>query len=74
MSMLLTPEELEEITGKKRRGAQKNVLHALGVKYKERPDGTLAVLKSHAEHVLGGRPAAERTIEPNWGALAPTAQ
>ena len=52
--LTLTPEELRDITGKRRSDAQERVLGCLGVYYRRRPDGTLAVLRSAAEAALGG--------------------
>lgn len=48
MSAVLTPQELEEFTLKSTPGRQKRVLDFLGVRYRERPDGTLIVLRIHA--------------------------
>lgn len=48
MSAILTPQELEEFTLKPTSKRQKRVLDFLGVKYRERPDGTLIVLRIHA--------------------------
>lgn len=71
--MFLTPEEIAELTGKQRRGAQRAVLNALGIQHKERPDGSLLVAREHVLQQFGA--AAEgvklkKEKEPNWGALA----
>ncbi|MFN8758693.1 MAG: DUF4224 domain-containing protein [Tagaea sp.] len=42
----LDDDELYRLTRKKRRSAQIRVLLALGVPYKQRPDGSLVVFKS----------------------------
>lgn len=52
--LCLTPAELIEITGKRRAGAQAEVLNALGITHKIRPDNTVLVSRAHLEHVLGG--------------------
>ena len=51
--MFLTDEELLELTARQRCNAQARALAAMGINYKPRPDGSLAVLKSHVEEVLG---------------------
>ena len=51
--MLLTPDDLAELTGKRRASAQREVLAAMGIAYRIRPDGTLAVLRVVAELALG---------------------
>lgn len=70
--MFLTDEELISLTQKKRRATQSKVLNALGITHKMRPDGSLVVLRSHVEKVLGGGvpQATPPEPEPNWGALS----
>lgn len=51
--MLLTPDDLAELTGKRRSASQREVLAAMGIAYRIRPDGTLAVLRVVAELALG---------------------
>lgn len=48
MSAVLTPQELEEFTLETTSGRQKRVLDHLGIFYRERPKGTLIVLRIHA--------------------------
>lgn len=53
--MILTPAELEQLTGKsaraqKRYGSQALVLDALGIPYTKRPDGTLIVFRRHVDN------------------------
>jgi hypothetical protein len=55
--MLLTAEELHELTLKRRGTSQAEVLRALGIAYRIRPDGSLAVLRVVAEIALGGQNA-----------------
>lgn len=49
--MLLTPSEIEELTGKSRPGWQARVLDGMDppIPYRRRPDGTLVVLRIHVE-------------------------
>lgn len=68
--MMLTAEELSDLTGRSRRDAQIRVLRFMGVEHRVRPDGTLAVLKSHVEQVLGGHVRYKlKDPEPNWSAI-----
>jgi hypothetical protein len=66
--MILTPEELAALTGKVRRDAQVRALRFMGIDHKVRPDGTVAVLRSHAEKVLGGeQPSGKvKRTEPDF--------
>ncbi len=41
----------------------------MGIEHKRRPDGSIVVLRSHLEAVMGG-PARQQDIpEPDWEAL-----
>lgn len=71
-AVFLDTEELEELTNKQRYTAQRKVLNALGITHKTRPDGSLLVLRSHVEKLLGGdveSKKAKKAKEPNWGAM-----
>lgn len=74
--MILTDAELEALTKRKHRDAQRAALVALGVEHKVRPDGSLIVSAAHIERLLGGLPKGKvrAPAEPNWDALAPTPQ
>lgn len=54
--MILTPDQLRELTGHKRSDAQRRELEHMGVPFRVRRDGTLVVLAAS----LG-------TIAPNLG-------
>ena len=54
-SMFLTEEEIADLTKKQRHSAQARVLRGLGVEHKVRPDGSIVVLRMHAERILGER-------------------
>lgn len=44
----------------------------MGIEHRARPDGSLAVLRTHVEQQLGGAIAPNRktaSSEPDWGAL-----
>ncbi len=65
--MILSPEELIELTGKKNRSAQAQVLRYMGVEHRCRPNGSLVVLKSHVEKVFGGAVKPETTQTSYFG-------
>jgi len=70
--MFLTPEELEQLTGKRRRDAQIRALRYMGVEHKVRPDGSVAVLRAHVEKLLDGDLASAirgSEVEPDWDSL-----
>lgn len=69
--MFLTTEEIAALTNRIRRSAQIRALRHLGIEHKVRADGSVVVLRSHVEHILGGdpTPARQKIQEPNWSAL-----
>lgn len=69
--MFLTADELRELTGKARPSAQLRALRSMGIEHKVRPDGSLAVSRSHVESLLGGAAGDKVTApkQPNWSAL-----
>lgn len=69
--MILTPSELAELTQRTRKDAQVRVLRFMGIEHRVRPDGSVAVLRSHVEAVLGGGRYTDtsKTREPNWEAV-----
>lgn len=69
--MFLGDEELASLTGKKRKSSQRVVLNSLGITHKVRPDGSIVVLRSHVEKVLGGQVELpkKKEPEPNWAAI-----
>lgn len=52
--MFLSHDELIELTGKSQRAAQVRVLLHMGIEHRCRPDGSVAVLKSHIDKQLDG--------------------
>ena len=50
----LNRQELTELTHKIRPSAQARALGEMGIEYRVRPDGSVAVLKSVVEKALGG--------------------
>ena len=69
--IVLGPDELIRLTGRTRRNAQARVLRCLSIEHKVRPDGSLVVLRAHAEAILSGSLAGSnvKTSEPNWDVL-----
>lgn len=47
--MILSAQELAEVTARERPSAQRRVLDHLGIPYRRRPDGSLVVMRSHVE-------------------------
>ena len=61
--LTLTPDELRELTMAKRHDAQSRVLGHMGIPHSQRPDGSLVVLRSVVERILGGALAPQGTIQ-----------
>lgn len=57
--LILTPEEIKEVTGKARRGAQTRELRRLGLEVKVRADGVPIVSRQHFELKFGGNVSSE---------------
>ncbi len=71
MSLLLTRDELKELTGRTRPKAQARVLMSMGIEHRVRPDGSILVLRVHLENLLCGM-TDKRKIKnatPNWDAI-----
>lgn len=62
--LLLSPDELAELTGKSTSRAQARVLDAIGVPYRARPDRSLIVLRTVVESILGQHQAAQHERRP----------
>lgn len=71
MALLLTSEELETLTGRKRTKEQCASLDAMGVRWKVNASGALIVGRRHVEQVLCGEnlSQAPETKRPNFEAL-----
>jgi hypothetical protein len=52
-ALLLSPEEIAGLTGKHRSDAQMRALKRMGIAFKQRPDGSVAVLRRHVEAEMG---------------------
>lgn len=62
--ILLSRDELAELTGKATPAAQARVLDAIRVPYLKRPDGSIIVSRVVVETVLGQQAAQQRTGRP----------
>lgn len=67
----LTPDELQQLTGRKRCDAQRAALDRMQLRYGVRPDGSLAVLRAHVEQQLGGTATPGGTMAPREPQLRP---
>ena len=63
--LCLTAKEVEMLTGRSRPSAQRRALQHMAIDHKQRPDGSIVVLRSVLDAVLGIGHATRRT-EPNW--------
>jgi len=66
LPLCLTTEEVAQLTGRTRRSAQRRVLQYMCIDHKQRPDGSLVVLRSGLDAAAGIGHSTKRT-EPNWG-------
>lgn len=70
MSIILKPEQLEEITGHKTKTKQAAELRRLGIEYKIRADGFPIVSRLAFERAMGGvAPNEAHEWEPDFSAL-----
>ena len=65
--MFLRTEEVVALTNRQRSAAQVRALRTMGIEHRVRPDGTVAILRSHVEHLLGYSPGAKVVKEYEWG-------
>lgn len=73
--MFLDPDELHELTCRVQHAAQAKVLRGMGIEHRARPDGSIAVLRSHVEDVMCGNAGGRRKkAEPeiNWSGINAT--
>ena len=67
MSLCLTEDELVELTGKRKCGAQVKALRTMGIDHKVRGDGSPVVLRAHVERLFGGMASATVAKEYAFG-------
>lgn len=68
LSTFLDVAEVAQLTGRSRRDAQVRALRFMGIEHRERPDGSVAILRSHVKQVFGDSGAATtvQEFEPDW--------
>lgn len=66
LPVCLTGAEVTELTGKTRPSAQRRVLRHMAIDHRQRPDGSIVVLRRAVDGISTMSPAIRRT-EPNWG-------
>jgi hypothetical protein len=72
MGMFLDDDELKSMTKRVQRSAQAKMLRSMGIVFKIRADGSLAVLRAHAEKEFGvsaERKPKTKEFQPNWSAI-----
>ena len=70
--MFLLDTELYSLTKRVQRAAQARMLRSMGIAFKRRADGTLAVLRAHVESEFGvvvARQGRLKEFQPNWDAI-----
>lgn len=70
-SIFLSLTEVIDLTHRRTRNSQVSALRQMGIDHKVRPDGTVAILRSHIEKVLAGGDSTRARIEiqPDWSAI-----
>lgn len=53
-NLLLSPKDICDLTGRRRRNAQVRALRSMGIEHRVRPDGSVAILKAHIDKIFGG--------------------
>lgn len=69
---LLTAAEVRALTGRIQRSAQVVALRFMGIEHRVRPDGSVAVLRSHVEQLFGGGvlSLASRKTNPDFSLVS----
>lgn len=72
--MFLSKEELRDLTNRIQYAAQIRILRGMGIQHRVRPDGSVAVMRSHVEVLFGvqSRSVTRTPVEPNWRAIHAT--
>ncbi len=65
----LTPQEVEDITGKRRYHAQVRALGQMGIQCRVRPDGRPIVSRMAFEKIMDGAVSTPEQVEPDFGML-----
>lgn len=70
--MFLSHDELVALTNRMRSDAQIRALRFMGIEHKVRPDGSVAVLRTHVENTFGQTQpngSTVREVQPDWSAI-----
>jgi len=70
--MFLSADEISNMTSRVQHAAQARVLRSMGIAFKKRADGSLAVLRAHVEKEFGisaERQPRKKEFQPNWSGL-----
>lgn len=65
----LSNDEVAQLTGRRRRKLQIEVLRTMGIEHRRRPDGSLAVLRSHVDRIFGAAPNSAKVKEYSFGEI-----
>lgn len=72
-NMFLSEDELASLTHKRRKDAQQKELRFMGIDFRLRSDGSIAVLREHIVKEFGGNEEIKLKqnirVEPNWDAI-----
>lgn len=67
--MFLSSDEIHSMTERVQRRAQAKMLRSMGIEFRQRADGSLAVLRRHVEKVFGAgaeQKSKTKDFQPNW--------
>ena len=70
--MFLSAEEISSMTERVQRSAQAKVLRSMGVEFRQRPDGSLAIARAHVEKLFGcamEKAGRKKDFTPNWSGI-----
>ena len=68
----LSDEEVQALTNRKVRPSQVRVLKAMGIEHRVRPDGSVAILRTHITKVFDGssdQTKKQKAVVHNWDAI-----
>lgn len=71
VALILDPEEIRALTGRRRYRAQARALARMGISYRLRPDGFPIVSRTHFEAIMSAdtSTSSQRTTQPDWSAM-----
>jgi hypothetical protein len=70
--MFLSADEISNMTERVQRSAQAKVLRSMGVEFRRRPDGSLAIARAHVEKLFGcavEKASRAKEFTPNWSGI-----